>query len=374
MRKTILHIVQSAGGVEKYLFMLFTNMRESNYNNVLVCSKDYNVDQFIGITSSIEVIDMKREINISDIIVVYKLLRLIKKYSPEIIYLHSSKAGATGRIANMFMKKKCIYNPHGWSFNMGVSKRKILFYSIIEKILSSFCNKIVAISEFEKNSAIDRSIGKFSKILIIRNGIDIGSYEYQLDNSKITRSSIGISDESYIIGMVCRISHGKSPDIFLESAKMIKDFIPNAHFIIVGDGELRDEISMLGKRLGLDKSLTITGWTDNTAQYVKLFDVAVLLSRWEGFGLVLSEYMIAKKPIIATNVGAIPEIIKDGETGLLVNVDSVSDFTHRVLEIYNDKDLGKKMSRNGYLSAKKNYCIDRVVKEHLDLYDSLTMN
>ena len=113
----------------------------------------------------------------------------------------------------------------------------------------------------------------------------------------------------------------------------MKDEVPNAHFIIVGNGNQEDEIRKYAEDNDFSNSLHITGWVDNPMSYVELFDVACLLSRWEGFGLALPEYMMAGKPIVASRVDAIPNIIRNGENGLLVEVDDDIGTSKAVLRI-----------------------------------------
>ena len=130
------------------------------------------------------------------------------------------------------------------------------------------------------------------------------------------------SGTSPLTSLVGRISPQKAPDVFVRMASEVVKKIPKAWFVIVGDGEQREEILALAEQLGIADRLTITGWTENPIDYMKLFDQAVLLSRWEGFGLVLAEYMTLEKPIVATAVDAIPDLITDYENGLLVESDS----------------------------------------------------
>lgn len=126
-------------------------------------------------------------------------------------------------------------------------------------------------------------------------------------------------------------------------AKLVKDEIPNAHFVIVGSGNQEAEIRKYAEENKFADSLHITGWVDDPMSYVELFDVACLLSRWEGFGLALPEYMMAGKPIVASRVDAIPNIIRNGENGLLVEVDDATGASEAVLQIYRDRSLKDKL-------------------------------
>lgn len=365
-----MHIVQSPGGVERYILMLLKNMDLSKYDNILVCSFDYDEEKFKDIVIAFEQVDMVREISFrKDISSIINVRKIIKKYNPDVVYMHSSKAGAIGRIANIGLKNKSIYNPHGWAFNMECSKKKKVLYICIEKVLSHFCDKIVAISDYENKSAVTQKICKSKKIKVINNGIDIE--ENLKIESYISREDLNIPSNSYIIGMVGRICEQKAPDIFIKAASLIRKSIPNAYFIIVGDGEMKNEILKLAKSKNIEDRVKITGWVNEPMRYIKLFDQAMLLSRWEGFGLVVAEYMLAEKPIIATDVDAIPKIILNGINGMLVEKDDFNKVYELSLKIKNNEELRDKLVKEGARIVREKYDIKRVGIETDDLFTQL---
>lgn len=369
LKKTrIMHIVQCPGGVENYISMLLKYMDRDSYEQILICSQDYKKENFTDLVDVFETVEMGREISFQkDIVAIYKIRKLIKKYHPQIVYMHSSKAGGVGRIANLFIKNKVIYNPHGWAFNIIGSQIKRFIYINIEKGLSAFTDTIVTVSKFEKEIAVQNSICTASKLKVIYNGIDIQSFKNTEASFTINRVDLKIPEDAYVIGIVGRISRGKSVDTFLESAKLIKQQIPLAFFIIVGDGEDREEIESLIIRNELSGSVFITGWVTNPLEYIRLFDQAMLLSKWEAFGLVLAEYMISSKPIIATNVGGIPELITDEENGILVSVDNVNKIVEASIKIYKDSDFKEMIVKKSLLKVEKKFDAKRVAEENSEL-------
>ena len=168
--------------------------------------------------------------------------------------------------------------------------------------------------------------------------------------------------------MVGRISKQKAPDVFIRVAASLKNIFPDVWFMIVGDGEQRGDVERMIKESGLEGRVVITGWVDNPAAYSCLFDQAVLLSRWEGFGLVLVEYMKLGKPIVATEADAIPDLITDHENGLLVAVDNVEQAVNAIIEIRNDMSLKNRLVENGMLRAHAFFYVQRVVREHESLF------
>lgn len=366
----VLHIAQAAGGVDRYLRMLLKYMDKEQFENIVVFSQSFDKKDYEGLVDGYETVQMYRSIGMHDVKSVFRIRKLIKEYQPDIVYAHSSKAGAVGRLADIGLNNKCIYNPHGWAFNMRCSKRKKLLYTFIEKIAAHFCDKIVCISDAEKRSAVENKICSKRKLQVIYNGVDIEEYESK-KIVRLTRKKIEIPDNAFVIGMVGRLSPQKAPDIFVEMAVQVKKIISNAYFVIVGSGEMEEEIKKYACDNGIDNCLCVTGWVDDPMDYVELFDVACLLSRWEGFGLVLPEYMMAGKPIVATNVDAIPNIVTDGKTGLLVEMNNVPQICECVKKLYMNEKIRREMSECEKKCVKEKFNISRVVNQHEKLFEEI---
>lgn len=373
MRKNkirILHVAQAAGGVDRYIRMLLKYLDKEKFKNILVCSQDFHEKDYRGLVDSFEQVEMTRAIGGNDLKAIKEVRTLIKKYNPDIVYAHSSKAGAIARVADIGLKNRCVYNPHGWAFNMRCSAKKKAMYTAIEKVAAPFCDKIICISDAEKQSALEKKICREDKLQVIFNGVDIEAYENGVHGA-VKRKDLNIPDDAFVVGMVGRMSPQKAPDVFVKMAKKVKDAVPNAHFIIVGNGNQEAEIRKYAEDNGFSDSLHITGWVDDPMSYVELFDVACLLSRWEGFGLALPEYMMAGKPIVASRVDAIPNIIRDGENGLLVEVDDDTGASNAVLRIYQEDGLKDKLVTHGFEDVHNRFNARRVSEEHGKLFERL---
>lgn len=368
----ILHITQSVGGVLRYIQMLLKYMDKEKFENIILCSFEAKPEDYKEFVIAFEQIEMKREISFSDLKAIKFVRQVIKKYNPDIVYAHSSKGGAVARLADIGLKNKCVYNPHGWAFNMHCSRQRQKLYIMIERLAARFCDKIICISEFEKQSAVEKKICKKDKLQVILNGIDIEGYE-KAPHNQITRTSLMIPENAFVVGMVGRICPQKAPDVFIKAAKKIKEVVPNSFFIIVGDGKKEDIINY-ARQNGFIDSLLITGWVENPMSYIELFDAAVLLSRWEGFGLVLPEYMLAQKPVVATSVDAIPSIIKNTVNGLLVEPENITQAYEALLKLHQDSLLAEKLVRAGIKDVHTRFDIKRVVKEHENLFNKLMEN
>lgn len=358
----IVHVAECVGGVERYLRSL---LKYSSCENIMILSQLYNKAEFENLADSVEIVSMSHNIGISALKEAIQIRKKIKKYKPDIVYAHSSIAGAITRMACVGVKTKVIYNPHGWSFNMESDKKNI--FIVLEKVMSRFCDKIICISDAEKESALKYKICKKSKLCVIYNGIDVDEY-------KPEKANLPVSDDMFVVGMVGRICKQKAPDVFLKMAGEVKKKIPNSCFVIVGDvieGEEqeRKDIEELAKKM--DVNLIITGWIDNPLEYMNRFDVGCLLSRWEGFGLVIPEYMLTRTPIVATRVDAIPYLITDGVDGLLVDKDDWKAASDMILKIYYNNELKTKLLENERNKVYKEFDIKRVIEECEKMYGEL---
>lgn len=366
----LLHIAECAGGVDRYLRLLLP-LLESRFKQVLVCSQHYSPQNYLNIVDKVVQMEMDQSFSLKKIYKQVVLLRsILKKEEPDIIYCHSSFAGGIGRLASIGFKHKIVYNPHGWAFNIpyGLKPR---FYILLERILARKTDKIIAISNFEKQNAIRHGIAKAEKIDVIFSGIDIDETAINSQDISITRESLRIPDNAFLVGMSARICETKAPDIFVEAASMIIKEIPEAFFMFIGDGELKNEIEKLIKKKGLDSYFVITGWVENPLPYIKLLDTGLLLSRWEGFGLALVEYMRLEVPIVATRVCAIPDLITSEYNGLLVEMDNYKQVAEAVIRIKKSDSLKDKLKRNGLSVVNSKFDIHRVAMQHMELFNTL---
>lgn len=361
----ILHISECAGGVERYLQMLLPRLEAQGFQQAFICSKNYEAEKYCNLVDKVYQLDLKQSFNPSHIIKQVRDIRtIIHEVKPDVVYCHSSFAGGLGRLAAFGLGCEIVYNPHGWAFN--INGAKSFFYLLIEYALTPMTDKIVCISEAEYNSALQKHIANEKKLSLIRNGIDVEAVRCAQTKS---RSELGISEDAFVVGMVGRLSAQKAPDVFVQSAKLIHEKIPNSAFIIVGNGEEVDYVRTYAKENELQ--LIVTGWTDEPYSYLKIFDVAMLLSRWEGFGLAIVEYMAAEKSVVATKVDAIPTLIEDGVDGLLVEVDNPRDAADKVFWIHLHPEEAKEMRRKALRKIIGNYNINRVTKQHVRMFNNL---
>ena len=297
----------------------------------------------------------------------------MKNIHPNIVYCHSSKAGAIGRIALLLNRKiKVIYNAHGWYFNAEIPKVKKKIFAYIERMLAKKTNIIINISESELESALNYKIAKKEKMLIIKNCIDFEKYKIDLKQARIiSRKQYNIEDNEILIGTVGRIAEQKNPLLMYRAFKKINEKYPNTKLIYVGDGNLKEELLKNVQNDNLTDKVIITGWVEKTQNVIPAIDIAVLPSKWEGFGLVLIEYMLCDKAIVASATGGILDIIKDDENGLLFKNDDENSLYEKIELLIEKEEIGRKMIENNK-SYRNIYEIEKLEKEHEKIFEELT--
>lgn len=364
---SVFHILEcDGGGVVKYAQMLTPRFRSAGIRQQIVCH-EHAVDSFVKEGLIAFPSNMERTLSpISILRIIRQLRRKIKESKCDIVYCHSSFAGVFGRLAAWGLKRKVIYNPHGWSFKIHSTAKVVRTMTIfVEKCLASLTDVIVCVSNSEKDDAIKHHICNPKKLQVIENGIDIVRVQ---KSDPADRLTLGFSDDDYVVGMVGRISEQKAPDTFIHAAKLIKEVIPNAVFLIVGDGEDRKKIEVYAKDNNL--KLSITGWVDNPYSFMKIMNAALLLSRWEGLPLVLPEFMAASVNVVATKIDSIAPLIYDHKNGLLVDIDSPSQVRDMVLWLH-DNPADAEIIKNEAINGLDKFDISRVCEQHITLFHNL---
>lgn len=372
MSKSILHIVQGGkGGTLEYIKLLL-KYSDKQFINTIICSGDI-YDELTSLGYNTYKVEMARNISFkNDIKSLYHIVDYIKKNKVDIIYCHSSKAGALGRISSLITHKYNVYNPHGWSFNMRVSKKKQIVYILIEKMLSIFSDKIIMISEQEYQSAIDKHICSKNKLTLIKNGVDISKFSRSGHKENIV--DLSIPEDYKVIGMCARLEEQKAPLTFVEIAKLVTDKYNKCKFILVGDGKLKDKVKQRIKDLQLEDKFILVGWTEHPEKYISIMDIGVLTSLWEGFGLSLAEYMSSSIPIVASNVDGIPYVVNNNKDGFLCNPNDIHAFSESILKLIYDNDLYNQFSKSAFEHAYSDFNISRVIKEHEKLFNTIDAN
>lgn len=355
-KKKLVHIVESFGsGVYSFLVDLVNNT--SNDIDITILygvraetpenfEKDFNSNvKFIKINNFIRSINFKKDLK-----AIKEVKQNIKEIKPDIVHLHSSKAGVIGRIAINGRKAKMFYNPHGFSFlKQDDSKIKRMIYWCIEKLVAIFNRRCVIIGcsngEYQEGKKLNK------RAICINNGINVNKMDKLSKN--LTERQIDL--ENLKVCTIGRIGNQKNPKFFNE----IAEAIPKIQYTWIGDGEHKDILQA--------SNITVTGWKDRN-EVLKILndnDIFLLVSLWEGLPISLLEAMYMKKICIVSNVIGNRDVIKNNENGFIC--ESIKDYLSIIDNIRNN-NVNSNIRDNAYKSILEVYNIDKMTEEYKKVY------
>jgi len=361
------------GGAQKYLLSLTRHLDKSKFRPFLFAAKD---GLLLPEALSIDNLTVKRSIwlerpinPVNDLFALIELYYFIKKNKIEFVHTHSSKAGILGRVAAKLAGAKVIvHTVHGWSFNDYQPKIKRLFFIWLERITARFTDKLIVVSEYDKEKGIDNCIGADEKYALIRYGIDYAEFGGKDEN---LRRELGIKTGELVVGMVSCFKPQKHPQDFIKLASLVKTSSPRTKFLLVGDGALRGEIEILIRKLNLERDVILTGWRKDIPRILSAIDVFVLTSLWEGLPISVIEAMASSKPSVITNTGGVAEMVIEGKMGFLVAPRDMKGMSERLVTLLKDEDLRGRMGKNAKESLNFNFTLANMVTNSQNLYDAL---
>ncbi|HDH51780.1 MAG TPA: glycosyltransferase family 1 protein [Nitrospirae bacterium] len=366
------------GGPAIHVILLADELDRLGYETVLVKGSEgaaegnmMDLAEAKGI-KPVVIPELGREIGIkNDLKAFYKLYRLIRKEKPDIVHTHTAKAGTLGRIAARLAGVPVILHTfHGHVLTGYFGRCRSWVFILIEKILALITTRLITLSEELKRELIDMGIGKEDKFEVIPLGLELEPFLDAERHKGRFKNELGLSAETAVIGIVGRLVPVKRHKLFLDMAKMI-DSQADIKFVIVGDGELRKELEDYAEKLGIADEVIFTGFRRDLPEIYAGLDIVVLTSKNEGTPVSIIEAMAAARPVVATNVGGVPSLVKDGVTGLLVkpgDTDSLSDAVARLIK---DPHLRQDMGREARSRVFPSYDISELVGRINVLYSSL---
>jgi len=296
-----------------------------------------------------------------------QMWRHIRREKPDIVHTHLFKSDFHGRLAARLAKVPVVistlHNCDRWAQNP--------LFSRIYGFTARFARKIIAVSEEVREYAIAQNLSSPETLKTIPNAIAIESFKRDDVLGAKIRSEFGISSTAPLLGIVARLSEQKDHANFLHAAAFISRAQPQARFLIVGDGVLRDSLHGLANSLGLRESVIFCGVRRDTPAIYSAMDVLVFSSRWEGLPVVLLEGMAAGLPVVATDVGGIGGVLKDGETGYLVPPGDPQALAAGCLKLIGDPVERKKMGMAANCHIQAHYSMDAMVDSISELYQTL---
>jgi glycosyltransferase involved in cell wall biosynthesis len=289
-----------------------------------------------------------------------EIIALIRKEKPDLLHTHTTKAGMLGRVAGWMTRTRTIHTPHGHLFYGYFGKGRERFYVLLEQMAARFCERIITISEDERRAYLYKGMGNTKKVVTVYNGIDTKQFP---GDEKKARAELGIAQGVPMVGFVGRLEEIKGPDRFVEAAKEVKAVCPQAHLVMAGDGPMKEELMRMARGI---PHLHFLGYREDIPDLMAAFDLVMIPSRNDGFNLVAVEGMASSKPIVATAVGGLTEVVGDG--GILVQPEDTKGLALETLRLINAPDLRKKIGKKGRKRAEALFDWNVCLQKTLDIY------
>jgi glycosyltransferase involved in cell wall biosynthesis len=321
----------------------------------------------------IEVPALTRNISpFKDLVALVSLYNIFRKERFDIVHTHTAKAGALGRLAARFAGVKVvIHTPHGHNLYGYFGPMFSTIILLIEKFLTKFTDRIIALTALEKRDYEVFRVAGPDKVSLVYQGLEIESAASAASDRDAVRRELGIPGDCKVVGTASRLEPIKGPGYFVEAARLVSEKFPDTKFVMVGEGSLRRKLEEKIKILGLNDNFILTGWRDDVRRMLAAYDIMVLPSLNEAVGIVLIEAQAEGVPVIATNVGGIPEIIKDGETGVLVRPANPEDLARAINNLLADDRKRLAMAASGKEWVKGRFEARVMADEITSLYKEL---
>ena len=343
--------------------------------------------------------EMGREIApVGDIKSLIDLLKIIKRFKPHIIHTHTAKAGTLGRLAGIIfnlirksnVKISMVHTFHGHIFQSYFGSLKTRLFIQIEKFLSRFTDKIVVVSPLQQRDICWKyGIAPPEKVKIIPLGFDLSHFTEKRDHRRRIREQYLPHDsrETLLVGVIGRLTHVKNHRALLNAIECLKAMGKSEHFkfLIVGNGELRQDLITYASQLGVQDSVIFTGWQKDMASIYSALDIVALTSLNEGTPVSLIEGMASARPVVATDVGGVRDLMgvideksRDGyklaQHGILIPSGEEEVLARALVFLQENKKAGEDMAERGREFVLNRYSSQRLVNDIKSLYKEILSN
>ena len=295
-----------------------------------------------------------------------ELRRAIRSFNPDIVHTHSSKAGILGRTAAHLEKvSTVVHSIHGWGFTPLQSPAKRCLFLAAERWVARWTDHFIAVSQ--ANIDQGRKIGLLSDdVSLIRSGIDLAPFKH-LPGPAPVRRQLGIPESVAVVTQIGNLKPQKAPLDFVRMAAVVASIKPKVHFVMAGDGPLREKVNDLVDELGIADRFHLPGWWHDVPALLAATDVAVLTSRHEGLPRAVVEALAAGVPVVATAVDGTPEVVRDGVNGVLAPAGDIERLAAGVCTLLEDEGRRRVMGEAAVLGLEA-FDINVMVRQQEELY------
>lgn len=355
------------GGTEKMIVRILRNINKHRYDVSLCCLEKKGPLHHEIERGKIDVLYLnipKRPLLYSlllHFVAVVRLFLILRKKRFKIVHSFLPRANIISRIAGYMAGVPIVISSNR------TSRIRKKYYLFLDWLTSPLVDKITAVSNAVGRYTIKKMKMKRDKIAVIENGIDFKNLEIE----HYRKEDWGINSNTDVIGIVGRLVPVKGHKCFLRAAQIIKRESPHVKFFIVGDGPERERLKQMVRDLDLIDNIVFTGMVQNIFKFIKIFDILVSCSLWEGMSNSILEAMAMGKPVVATQVGGTPEIVIDGVNGFLVPSKDACLLASKVLILLRDRELCQRMGESGKIIVKERFDIKHTIRKMEDMYNNL---
>ena len=348
--------------------------------------------------------EMTREISIKDGLTVWKLYRLFVRERPDVVHTHTAKAGTVGRLAGLLYRwftpavligrpRRCrfVHTYHGHIFHSYYGAFRTRVFVSIERALAQLAtDRIVVISQQQRREIHEQfQVGRDHQFAVIPLGLDVQVFADWQSRRQVFRDELGVGDDEILVGIVGRLTEIKNHDLFLRAAALFKKEhsagpAGRVRFVVIGEGHLRSGLEDRARALGLADTIVFAGMRKDAEFFYPALDIAALTSRNEGTPLTLIEAMLNERPVIATAVGGVVDLLGDAVTpgaenvpftvcarGVLVHPDDEVGLAAGLGRLVGDAALRRVTGERGRKFIEQNYSKERLLDDIGSLYRGL---
>ena len=382
-RIKVLYISQATGGVQRHITFLAAHLDRNRFE-ITGCfpprdrvkgvnpSKESFLDVFQRLELRVIPLDMYREIRpLQDLRAFLRLYRILRKEKWDIVHTHSSKAGFLGRIAaRMVGVPVVIHTPNAFAFDRPPHSALNFFYILLERIVGSFCDALIAVSPSEEQLARQARVVSPEKIILICNGIDLEELKWEVDPRKKKRE-LGIPGGMSMVLTIGRFAPQKAPGVFIDAAKKVLRERPDTAFVMVGDGPLFQKVKNQVVKDNLKERLFLFDWRTDAKEILASCDVYVLSSLWEGLPYTVLEAMALRKPVVATEARGTRDVVQNEVTGFLVGLRGADQMAEKILTLLSEPELARRMGEKARERVAKEFTLNVHLEKTAALYERL---
>lgn len=391
-QKKIVRIIArlNVGGPAKHVVWLTTGLQDEAYRSLLVAGSVPAGEEDMGYfaeeagVTPVYIPEMSREISLNDAVTVWKLFRLFLRERPDIIHTHTAKAGTVGRVAGFFYRWltpatligrpracKFVHTYHGHVFHSYYGRGRTRIFLEIERLLASLVtDRLIAVSaQQQAEIGNDFRVGRPGQIKVIPLGLDLSVFADHASRRARFRDELGIDEETILVGIVGRLTEIKNHQMFLNSVARLKDQSA-LRFVVIGDGALRQNLEEQARSLGLESKVIFAGGRRDPEYFYPALDIVALTSLNEGTPLTLIEAMANARPVVATSVGGVVDLLGE-DRGIRVPRGDEEAFAAALIRLAGDKQLRHDMGARGHEFVQRNYGKERLVEDIKHLYREL---